>query len=172
MRHEFSNDATYEERAEQLRNEKRLRPGERPPTTLHSLASLDTSLDGRFAAESDLVSGAEPSVNYPRLPASSPWSAEQPQPGPEPPLGVEIDEQEPVGTPAEVAQSIAEFAGGETATGCARGPCAEPVSISASEALLAAPPPSAPQRSALPSDVDPGGGAVIPTALKIRKPRR
>jgi hypothetical protein len=69
MRADFKNDASQSEKAEVLRNERKLRPGDGEPTTFHALANLDTSLGGRFAA-AGYVSGSEPSVSYPT--ASSP----------------------------------------------------------------------------------------------------
>ena len=80
-----------------------LRAGDREPTTLHAMANLDTSLDGRFG-KADRVSGDAPTVDYPRLPASSPWACDPI--GLEPPLGIEVDALEPTGTPAEVAASF------------------------------------------------------------------
>ena len=47
-------------------------------------AQVDVELGERFAQPS-VVSGAEPTVQYPRLPGSSPWSSD-PVP-PEEPLG-------------------------------------------------------------------------------------
>jgi hypothetical protein len=71
-------------------------------TTLHQLANLDGSLTGRFNP-GGYVSGSEPVVNYPA--ASGPWSG--PQPGPEPPLGFDVNAMEPVGEPFEVQRSLA-----------------------------------------------------------------
>jgi hypothetical protein len=82
-----------------------LRPGDSEPATLHSLANLDTGLEGRFA-KADYVAGQDEGVFYPRLPANSPWSGAGPQPGLEPPTGVAIDAQEPCGEAFEVAASI------------------------------------------------------------------
>jgi hypothetical protein len=47
-----------------------------------------------------------PSLDMPRLPASSPWSSSG---GTEPPLGYRIDDLEPTGTPAEVAESMRKY---------------------------------------------------------------
>ena len=74
-------------------------------TTLHQLANLDGSLNGRFNPGS-YVSGSEPAVNYPA--ASGPWSG--PQPGQEPPLGIDVNALEPVGEAFEVQRSLAEAA--------------------------------------------------------------
>jgi hypothetical protein len=83
-------------------------------TTYHKLGNLDLSLGGRFAAGGD-VSGAEEATHYPRQPESSPWSHD-PVP-PEPALGFSVEEVEPCGTPAEIAASLAQSAGGEDAAG-------------------------------------------------------
>jgi hypothetical protein len=109
MKREFRNDATNEEKADQLRNEK-LRAGEREPTTLHQLASVDVELGGRFARP-DYITGTEAASQYPRLPTSSPWSSD-PVP-PEQSLGFQIGAMEPVGTFAEVAASIPEQSAGQ-----------------------------------------------------------
>jgi hypothetical protein len=43
---------------------------------------------GRFAGTNPAtVVGQDPQIKYPQLPASSPWSGTQPEPGLEPPLG-------------------------------------------------------------------------------------
>lgn len=63
----------------------------------------DDSPRGRFAA-AGYESGSAPTVDYPKLPAGSPWSGGA-DPGLEPPLGFEIDAQEPVGTYAEIEAS-------------------------------------------------------------------
>jgi len=72
-------------------------------TTFFELANAGIALEeagGRFSAASRVV-GSEPVPTYP--PASGPWSDPQP---PEPPTGVEIDAQEPVGEAHEVAASM------------------------------------------------------------------
>jgi hypothetical protein len=72
--------------------------------TYRDLASLDTSLGGRFSVGGD-VSGSEPVVRYPRQPLGSPWN--DPLPRTEPPLGWSVEDQEPTGTFEEIEASIA-----------------------------------------------------------------
>ncbi len=50
------------------------------------------------------VIGSRVLPEYPGLPSNSPWASD-PVP-PEPPLGFAIDEQEPVGTSAEIKRSL------------------------------------------------------------------
>ncbi len=78
------------------------------PSTYFQHAIAQQSLEdggGRFAAE---MSGRRKSVEYPRLPANSPWSAD---PGLEPPLGFDVSAVEPVGEAFEVQQSLNELRG-------------------------------------------------------------
>jgi hypothetical protein len=97
MKGDFKNDATQAERQEALRND-----------TYHGRASHDLELGGRFAAiNKPSIIGAA-SAKYPKLPSSSPWSAD-PVP-PEEPLGFEINALEPVGTAAEIEASLGEAA--------------------------------------------------------------
>lgn len=71
-----------------------------------AIAHLGREGQGRHAdAAKASVSGAEPSVRYPRQPSTSPWSSDIS--GVEPPLGVDLEYVEPCGTPAEVEESIA-----------------------------------------------------------------
>jgi hypothetical protein len=84
------------------------------PTTMHQLAGVGLALEGgRFASETT-VTGAEPAMHYPKLPEGSPWAGGG-DVGLQPPTGININEQEPTGTPAEVAASIAQLANSETA---------------------------------------------------------
>ena len=107
MRNDFRNDAFYEERVEQFRQEQKLRAGDRAGTTYHALAGVDQALEGgRFAAELRASIVGETPNPYPKLPASSPWAGGG-DVGLSPPLGVAIDEQEPVGTPTEIERSLA-----------------------------------------------------------------
>ena len=46
MRNDFRNDASYEERVEQFRQEQKLRAGDRAGTTYHALAGVDQALEG------------------------------------------------------------------------------------------------------------------------------
>jgi hypothetical protein len=87
---------SQKERAEMMKSEARLRhPSQEPPTprTYFGIASTPSAEDL-----------PRPSLQVPRLPASSPWSRDPT--GIEPPFGVAIDDQEPTGTPAEIARSL------------------------------------------------------------------
>jgi hypothetical protein len=129
MRNDFRNDASYEERVEQFRQEQKLRAGDRAGTTYHALAGVDQALEGgRFAAESRASIVGETPNPYPKLPASSPWAGGG-DVGLSPPLGVAIDEQEPVGTPTEIERSLAPAVALASATA---GEMAEPADPSAS----------------------------------------
>lgn len=78
MRNDFRNDTSYEERAEQLRNERRLRePPE--PTTFFGMArhGVDLTLTGE-GSPAGYVAGSEPFVRYP---AAAPGYSGGPQPG-------------------------------------------------------------------------------------------
>jgi len=108
MNKDFINFGTQEEKVEQLRQERKLRTSDREPSTFHQMANLDLSLGGRFSA-GGYVAGSDPTTEYPRLPEGSPWGS-GPQVPTEPPLGVSVEVVEPVGTPAEIAASIAELA--------------------------------------------------------------
>jgi hypothetical protein len=100
---DLKNDRTQAERRAVLKND-------RAPTTYHQLAGVDQALEGggRFG-KVEYISGSEPSSQYPRLPALSPWSGSG-DVGLEPPTGVAIDAMEAVGTPAEVSASLSQFA--------------------------------------------------------------
>ena len=76
------------------------------PTTMHAMSRLSNDLEGRQSAR-DYVVGQDKSVDYPKLPASSPWSSQWAQLPPELPTGIAIDAQEPCGEAFEVARSIA-----------------------------------------------------------------
>jgi hypothetical protein len=91
----YEQDASQEERRSTLRND------QRQASTLLDQAKLSEQLDaGRYKST---IIGSEEIVRYPA--ASGPWSG--PQPGPEEPLGVEINAFEPVGTPREIEASFA-----------------------------------------------------------------
>jgi hypothetical protein len=97
----YNNPATSGEKAEALRNERRLRRGEREPSTYHKLAGLADDLGGRFAVEA----GQSKSTDYPMQPASSPWSGAGADPGLEAPLGYSVNDLEPTGEAHEQALS-------------------------------------------------------------------
>jgi hypothetical protein len=104
MRGDFQNPASQAEKAAMLREERRLRASDHEPTTLHQMASVGLSLEGgRFVSKDIIISGSEASVRYPA--ASGPWAA-GPQPGLEPPTGIDVNAMEPVGTSAEIAASL------------------------------------------------------------------
>lgn len=140
--HPFRNDASYAERAEMHRQEK-LRAGDHAPTTLHQMANrgVDLSLDGG-QAPGGYVTGSEPEAQWPQLPPGSPWG-NGPSPGLEPSLSVEIDQQEPCGTPSEVSASLAALAVPTFTAGVAT-------------------PPAAPLSVASPDDAVRGGVAISP----------
>jgi hypothetical protein len=75
--------------------------------TYHSRAAAELQLEqgqsGRFLDKASVV-GAEASVRYPRLPPDNPFSSDIS--GVEPPLGYEINSQEPCGEPFELAASL------------------------------------------------------------------
>jgi hypothetical protein len=87
--------------------ERKALAGSTTATTYHSRAMVDFELDGtagRFGKPS-VVSGAQPGVNYPRLPSSSPWHSDIVPP--EESLGFDINAMEAVGTPTEIEASLA-----------------------------------------------------------------
>jgi hypothetical protein len=99
----FKNNATMKEKAEVLRNEHRLREGDRSPATYHSVAMVQQELEsnaGRYGRTN--IAGESESVEYPRQPFS-PWTNDV---NVSPPLGVAIDAMEPVGAPHEIEASI------------------------------------------------------------------
>ena len=70
---------------------------------------------GRFAGTSPAtVIGQDPQMKYPQLPASSPWSGAQPEPGIEPPLSAyensALDESSAVISPVEEGAPAADEA--------------------------------------------------------------
>jgi hypothetical protein len=166
MNKSFFNPATWREKAEELRNRQRLR--EPPaPSCYHQMArhGVDLTLTGE-GSPAGYVAGSEPFVRYP----ASGYSG-GPQPGLEPPLGVEIDQQEPTGTFAEVQRSLEEFASKETAglAGCsnasradasilARDRAPAEVSPAAEEVATSS---TAPARSSSPSARLPGDVATL-----------
>jgi hypothetical protein len=93
----FINNATRKEREELLR-EAQL------PTTYHHLAGLDDDLGGRFRVK-ETIAGEQAATQYPRQPEASPWAGDPV--GLEPPLGVEINAQEPTGEAHEIEKSLA-----------------------------------------------------------------
>jgi hypothetical protein len=108
-RQRYENPASQAERLAAHQNDERVRK-----VAYQTIAAAEAdAVGGRFAArERSTVIGSGP-VNYPVLPASSPW-ANDPLPASEP-LGFAIDEMEPVGTAQEIEQSLQALAsqGGE-----------------------------------------------------------
>jgi hypothetical protein len=99
-----AHDDEQRTRRETLENDRRVRAGQ----TMFGRAQADADAEygGRFAALSKpVVVGSGPT--YPQLPASSSWSHD-PVP-PEPPLGIDVNAVEPVGTSAEIGRSLGQL---------------------------------------------------------------
>jgi hypothetical protein len=95
MKSEFRNDATMEEKANVLKNDRA------NASTLHQFASSETGeVGGRWAKPTQVVGTGAP--EYPRLPENSPW-AQDDLLGPEPTLGYDINAVEPIEDRALVA---------------------------------------------------------------------
>lgn len=89
-------------KADEMKERKAL-SGSTSAMTLHSRAVADLELEataGRHSKAS-IVSGATPTVQYPRLPASSPWAADMVPP--EEPLGYSVNDLSPTGELHELA---------------------------------------------------------------------
>jgi hypothetical protein len=116
-------------------NDRRVREQQQTSTNLdHARAAANDTAGGRYAGVSPTtVVGTEPGVKYPQLPASSPWSGSQPEPGIEPPLGFD--------NPA-LDESSAGATSSPADTGGAEAP-----SFSASDVEHAAPPSSSTEGS-------------------------
>lgn len=119
----FNNNATNEEKAEYLRNEKRLRKGDRQASTLFGQAIIDMKLDaggGRYVEKTglDVVGTKSAAQQYPRQDSASPWSGGGAHPGLEPPTGQDINFVEPCGEQFEIERSIAEQSIGEPEPRC------------------------------------------------------
>jgi hypothetical protein len=107
---DFNNNASQRERAEIVKNERKLRRGDRDASTYHAQAMAGLDEPGGRWAQSRYVSGSEPSTRYPA--ASSPWSSSA-DVGVEPPTGEDINFVAPVGEQFEIERSIAEQGGPE-----------------------------------------------------------
>ena len=119
-------------------------------SSYYQQALVDLGLEnstGRFTSK-PVVTGSEPGVHVPRLPASSPWAGD-PVP-PEEPLGYSINDLEVIGTPAEVERSIAEQELGEPAGAITQGthPPSRFVEQLSESAVQAGSPPSVDRGSA------------------------
>jgi hypothetical protein len=89
----FRNNASYKERVEILKEERR-------QNTMLGRSQLDLlELGGRYKRQSQVI-GTEPPI----YPAASSWTEQDP--GLEPVLGYSIQDQEAVGTQAEIAASL------------------------------------------------------------------
>jgi hypothetical protein len=66
------------------------------------MQNVDATLGGGRFAQDRIVSGAEPSTDYPRRPFS-PWTNDPP----EAPLGIDVNYVQPCGTEAEIERSLA-----------------------------------------------------------------
>ena len=102
-----SHQREQQERRAVLANDRKLRPGDHEPSTLHEMANLGIDTDissGR--SKGDYVSGTEKATNYPAIP-SGPWSSGYGRLPDEEPLNYSVETVEPVGTPLEVAASMA-----------------------------------------------------------------
>jgi len=79
----MTNSASPAEKLAQLHNQRLLRQGDQPaPSTLFAQSQVGRRLDGstNYEATRDLIQAGEGLVvEYPRLPASSPWSGVGPQ---------------------------------------------------------------------------------------------
>jgi hypothetical protein len=111
---DFINNAIQRERAEIVREERKLRRGDRDASTYHAQAMAGLDEPGGRWAQSRYVSGSEPSTRYPA--ASSPWSSSA-DVGVEPPTGEDINFVAPVGEAHEIEASIAEQETGAPETG-------------------------------------------------------
>jgi hypothetical protein len=101
-----SNESSQREKRETLENDQRVRNGS--GSTYFGFAESEASaIGGRFAVESKQRVIGSSGVEYPALPANSPWHCD-PVP-PEPSLGMPIDAMEPVGTHVEIEKSLREM---------------------------------------------------------------
>ena len=98
----FNNDVSQAERR-RIISEERAQRG----VTFHQFGLLDQGPGGRFAKQEQKrsVTGEAAVPVYPALPESSPWRQWPPERGGDP-LGVDVNEMVPVGSPAEIEASI------------------------------------------------------------------
>jgi len=100
---------TNQDKIDVLRNERKLKQGQRQASTFFGQAIIDMHLDaggGRFVEKTglDVTGTRDPSAQYPA--ASSPWTA-QADPGVEPPTGQDINFVDPVGEQFEIEACLA-----------------------------------------------------------------
>jgi hypothetical protein len=95
----FTNDATQAERREIVKND---------AVTFHRFGLRDDGPGGRYAKTepAQSVTGSTANPTYPQLPEGSPWRQWPPEPVGGDPLGVDVNEMVPVGSPAEIEASI------------------------------------------------------------------
>jgi hypothetical protein len=99
----FNNETSQSDRRKVLENDRQVRS----TYFEHAQSDPDLEMGGRFSrVNPSTVTGTAPGPEYPRLP-SGPWS-EGPGGGPEPPLGIDINAQEPTGEKHEVEASTAD----------------------------------------------------------------
>jgi hypothetical protein len=102
---QFQNSASQAERRRMLQQDQ---------ASTFERARVSEAIDSERSKSA--VSGTKPVVDYLPIP-SGPWSAGYWANVPdEPPLGYAINEQEPVGTPAEVERSLQDLAGAQAPT--------------------------------------------------------
>jgi hypothetical protein len=104
----------YESRSEKMKSsdieikERKALAASTTTMSYHTRALAELQLEqgqsGRFTDKVSVI-GSKAAVVYPRQPENSPWAADLVPP--EAPLGYEINSQEPVGEPFEIAASFA-----------------------------------------------------------------
>src|SRR5262245_47377498 len=103
-----TNESSQGERRAVAENDRRVRRG----GTYHEFAASEAgAIGGRFAAEARTHVVGSSSFAYPRQPGSA-WGNQGAVVPPEEPLGVDINALEPLGTAAEIEQSLAQSRGG------------------------------------------------------------
>jgi hypothetical protein len=98
------------ERRETLENDRRVREQSRNGDTGTYLSHTHSEVGGRFAIDEHQTITGVVSPAPPPLPSTSPWSGAQPEPGPEEPLGYEINRLTPFELEPSMAQSSVDHA--------------------------------------------------------------
>jgi hypothetical protein len=158
----FNNPATNEDKADYLREQRKLRKDE--ASSYYQQAIIDLGLEnstGRFTSKPD-VTGTKASAQYPRQPEGSPWAGDPV--GVEPPLNYSINDLEPTGEAHE--QALSELALSDRVRSASAGEDnAAPLDVSDNRASS----PTLQTGSAgLQSDTSSplvGGGSLTPTAV-------
>jgi hypothetical protein len=92
-----------ESRKWRLTAEQRYRQGQTRNTYLSHAGDVELELGGRFAKLTPTtITGSEPIAKYPKL-ESGPWAKDESPP--EPPLGIDVNTQEPVGEVHELSRA-------------------------------------------------------------------